>query len=512
MSDKKTIKFTQSSIFDVWRTRKELAVKEEGHETFFGCPICSFDLSKFTLDARTLHVNRCIDPLDVVKDEIRTVKIEEIDTVTTTTKSKKRQTPQRKPSVKRGKKQKPPIPEHKILNFNNDANIIAVDAFCYAPNDQISVYLLTHFHSDHYGGLSKSWFDVSGAKYVLCTPVTGKLLTQRYGMGESCQLLETPLGEWIGIPQSEIEVLALDANHCPGAGIFIIKCKEDIYLHCGDFRVCASMIDRLKGYQFKKCYLDTTYLDPMYSFPKQNDVVMNTSQWIKEKVMNYKSNQLRIFDYIKPNGSSNEFLIVVGSYSIGKERLALSIAKALDSKIFCTKDRFKTMSTYDWPELTTRLDTESPLECNVHLVSMGKTNKDLMKEYLGLHSSKFKSVLVVYPTGWSFNWRKKDDTNEGDDAKTELGKFIETDSGKEIEIMKRTLEGGFNVNKKQDFITYRKVTVPYSEHSSFRELFYFVNLLRCDEWITTVNKNKDKMQMLWIKEFSNFPNLELEDL
>lgn len=509
MSDKKAIKFTQSSIFDVLRIREDSKVKEERHEEFFGCPICAFDLSKFTLEARTIHVNRCIDPsvntTIVVKEEIKTEIIE--------TTKRKPTIPREKSTGKRVKKQKSPIPDHKILKFDSDTNSLAVDAFCYAPNDLINVYLLTHFHSDHYGGLSKSWFNASGIQYLLCTPVTGRLVVQRYGIGENCQLLETPFGQWINVPDTEIEILALDANHCPGAGIFIIKCKSDMYLHCGDFRVCESMIDQLKGYKFQRCYLDTTYLDPIYSFPKQEDVVSQTSEWVKNKVLNYKSNQLRIFDYIgATGGSSSEFLIVIGTYSIGKEKLALGIAETLDSNIFCTKERFKMMNTYDWPELTSRLDTESPLDCCVHLVSMNKTNKESMQEYLRIHSSKFKSVLVIYPTGWSFNWRKKDPNGTDDGGEVTLANFTMKDCKKEKESIERTLESGFSVNKKQDFVTYRKVTVPYSEHSSFRELFYFVNLINCEKWITTVNKQSDAQQMKWIEAFDREPLLDLGDL
>ena len=34
---------------------------------------------------------------------------------------------------------------------------VAVDAFCFAPHDTINQYFLTHFHADHYGGISKKW-------------------------------------------------------------------------------------------------------------------------------------------------------------------------------------------------------------------------------------------------------------------------------------------------------------------------------------------------------------------
>ncbi len=61
-----------------------------------------------------------------------------------------------------------------------------------------------------------------------------------------------------------------------------------------------------------KLYLDTTYLKPEYDFPSQSSVIDAAVKLVKKHLIQHP-----------------ETLICVGSYTIGKERIFVAIADAI---------------------------------------------------------------------------------------------------------------------------------------------------------------------------------------
>lgn len=92
-----------------------------------------------------------------------------------------------------------------------------VDGFRY-QNPACKSYLLTHFHSDHTTGLTRSFT----AGVVFCTPITARLLRKDMGL-PSERICEVPLNKPVEIEGTE--VTAICANHCPGACMFLFKVK-----------------------------------------------------------------------------------------------------------------------------------------------------------------------------------------------------------------------------------------------------------------------------------------------
>ena len=150
------------------------------------------------------------------------------------------------------------VPHFKMLPIGPGAKPILIDGFQYADENLSETYFLSHFHSDHYIGLKKSF----SAGIIYCTEVTARLLLQQFKINPKyvCGLkMDQPIKLDCGVI-----VTLMDANHCPGSCIMLFQIGSTpprYHLHTGDFRYVDSMplhpafsqvssIDRL--------YLDTT--------------------------------------------------------------------------------------------------------------------------------------------------------------------------------------------------------------------------------------------------------------
>ena len=62
-------------------------------------------------------------------------------------------------------------------------------------------------------------------------------------------------------------------------------------------------------------------------------------------------------------------LVLIGTYSIGKERIVKAIAKAIGSKIFASEAKHKIFSCFEDDELKSNL-TRDPLDAQVHVTNL----------------------------------------------------------------------------------------------------------------------------------------------
>jgi DNA cross-link repair 1A protein len=180
------------------------------------------------------------------------------------------------------------------------------------------------------------------------------------------RIRKIPLGLWVTV--GLVDVFLVDAFHCPGSVMFIFRIKNADgscrhILHTGDFRGSRQLNGdpiwkELQIPRFDAVYLDTTYCDPQYSFPSQSEAISNCCNHITRLI----KNDQRAFTPIRR-------LFLVGSYLIGKEKVALAVAKMLDTKILCTARKRTVFKCLQWPELSERVTAESD-EALVHLVSM----------------------------------------------------------------------------------------------------------------------------------------------
>lgn len=108
-----------------------------------------------------------------------------------------------------------------------------VDGFRNAGPWSVS-YFLSHFHSDHYTGITNLWHK----GLIFCSAITANLVKQSLQV-PAALVVPLPMGETVTIDGCEVALV--DANHCPGAVQFLFRVPGEggeclRYVHCGDMR------------------------------------------------------------------------------------------------------------------------------------------------------------------------------------------------------------------------------------------------------------------------------------
>jgi DNA cross-link repair 1A protein len=405
---------------------------------------------------------------------------------------------------------------------------IAVDAFRYGAVKGQNAYFLSHFHSDHYIGLTASW--KHGPIY--CSKVTGNLVRQQLRVDPKW-VVDLDFEKKTEVPGTEgVSVTMISANHCPGSSLFLFEkeagkgkvLRQQRVLHCGDFRACQAhiehpllrpdVLDAVSGknrqQKLDACYLDTTYLNPKYAFPPQQQVIQACADmcvslskvradekdgW--EQMKRERAGQGMVNFVRKDSNTDNpsepkspergRLLVVVGTYSIGKERICTGIAKALNSKIYAPPNKQRICKTLEDPELDALL-TIDPRAAQVHMTPLFEIRAETLDDYLRDYADTFSRVVGFRPSGWNY--------------KPPKGRFVDSpavqmvlhsDNWKSTFSMKELTPHPGSGSRASCF------GVPYSEHSSFRELTMFCCALRIDKIIPTVNvgsaKSREKMKV-----------------
>lgn len=403
------------------------------------------------------------------------------------------------PEPVKAKRTKKPAPAFKTINMG--LTNIAVDSFMHGPLEGINLYFLSHFHADHYGGLRKAWSHGP----IFCTPITAALCKMKLGvLDEWLVPIQTHVPFCVG---KDVEVVFFDANHCPGAAVMLFTSPSKTAVHCGDFRANMNLVRELRqqldGREIDEIYLDTTYLGPSHAFPSQNRVVQVCADFCV-RLNNMKMDQLekaqrqstigRFFS--SPSNTNSPVLrtlFVVGTYTIGKERLAVEIAIRLQSKLYADTTKRRILKTFNNPVIDNLL-TSDPLEAQVHLVALGKTRKDLLFEHLKSYKPHFSKIVAFAPTGWSY--RPPKSAVQANEQATDLrpSYYDFGDLEYSVESLDRNLE-------RSAIEPVQKYNVPYSEHSSFVELRAFCLNMAASTIIPTVNMSSQesvRKQMYWL--------------
>ncbi|ORZ19191.1 DNA repair metallo-beta-lactamase-domain-containing protein [Lobosporangium transversale] len=387
-----------------------------------------------------------------------------------------------------------------------------VDAFCYGAIDGCDAYFLSHFHSDHYGGLTSAWNHGN----IYCSSITANLVIRRLGVDPQF-VRRLPMYEPTVV--NGITVRLMDANHCPGSVLFVFDLQNPRrrYLHTGDFRAIPDMcVDPIlrqpPNVPIDILYLDTTYSNPRYTFPSQDLVIRETTKLIckelgidhhhpamKASVIQVTKKKVNVMEsWLKKESGNNAKLlsmsvkasqsikakqkwqepaekdrvvICVGTYLIGKERVFKAIAKAIRSKVFVQPSKLQILSCLEDKELMDML-TSNRLEAQIHLLHMGSDmSPEALQDYLCSLAPTFTRLIAIRPTGWTFTGGSK--------------KYTAADNGS-IDQMRTPTPSSVELKPSYTSSTIKIYPIPYSEHSSFNELAGFVRSLNIVKIIPTV--------------------------
>ncbi|KAL2182895.1 DRMBL-domain-containing protein [Thermothelomyces heterothallicus CBS 203.75] len=435
---------------------------------------------------------------------------------------------------------------------------ICVDAFRYGAVEGCKAYFLSHFHSDHYMGLTANW--THGPIY--CSKVTGSLVKSQLKTAAR-YVVELEFEETVLVPDTGgVTVTMIPANHCPGSSLFLFEKsaagRTQRILHCGDFRACPAHVEhpklrpetvdavsgRTKQQKIDVCYLDTTYLNPRYSFPPQDDVITacaelcallnkallanDDREWealLRRQRAGSSSDAKDVSKFFttaaadaaaaaasssatstssatpRPDQNAftaldgrlrhpNRLLVVCGTYSIGKERICVAIARALRTKIYASPAKILMCKQLGDPELSSLL-TSDPVEAQVHMQMLMEIRAETLAEYLEGYKvrGEFGRIIGFRPSGWNY---RPSTGKPGNGGSATIGANLPPTSLPTTELLHGP--GWKTRFALKDLVPQRGSSrevlcfgVPYSEHSSFRELAMFVMALRIERIVPTVN-------------------------
>jgi DNA cross-link repair 1A protein len=187
-------------------------------------------------------------------------------------------------------------------------------------------------------------------------------------------------------------VTLFDANHCPGAVMFLFEIGNKKVLHVGDFRFNRELmmqVPQLLSFsngssRLDEIFLDTTYCDVKYTLPTQAEAIRAAIEVAEKEMLTSKKDK------------SSKTLFLFGSYTIGKERIYMSVAERLQMKVFVDTRRYQILSSLEWPKERMQMFTTNKSDTNLWVVPLGSVNFKQMPDYL---EEANKNKVFVAPYG-----------------------------------------------------------------------------------------------------------------
>lgn len=170
-----------------------------------------------------------------------------------------------------------------------------------------------------------------------------------------------------------LSVTLIDANHCPGAVMFLFEGYFGRILYTGDFRYsqtlnCEESFSRVCSSAVDKLYLDNTFCSPRCDFPSREKAMVEMLRIISEHP---------------------DHRVMIGLRKLGKEGLLVAIAKHFRMQICVTKERLHRLELLQVPNVFTTVESET----RIRVVDQGQISETNMNAW-----NKEMPTLAIIPT------------------------------------------------------------------------------------------------------------------
>ncbi|KAJ8370269.1 hypothetical protein SKAU_G00102970 [Synaphobranchus kaupii] len=212
---------------------------------------------------------------------------------------------------------------------------LAVDFWQVRKCSHVRLFFLSHMHSDHTVGLTSTWTN----RPIYCSPTTAKLLKLKLQVKQKwihpLEVGGTHMLPLDDIGKETMTVSLIEANHCPGAVMFLFEGYFGTILYTGDFRYTPAMLREpcLRAQMhIDVLYLDNTNCDPTRTLPSRQ----RATQQIKELIRAHPGHN-----------------VVIGLYRLGKESLLVELALEFRTWVEVSSERLETLMALELPDVFT---------------------------------------------------------------------------------------------------------------------------------------------------------------
>ncbi|KAL2347236.1 hypothetical protein Fmac_001236 [Flemingia macrophylla] len=199
----------------------------------------------------------------------------------------------------------------------------------WTPSSTKRHHFLTHAHRDHSSSIaSHSSFP------IYSTRLTKILILQQFPQLDASLFLDVEVGRSFVVddPAGAFTVTAFDANHCPGAVMFLFEGKFGNILHTGDCRLTPecflNLPDKYVGRKGKepRCPLDCVFLDCTFG---------NFSQGMPSK----RSAIQQVINCIWKHPDAPRVYLTCNM--LGQEEILVNVSQTFGAKIYVDKAKYE---------------------------------------------------------------------------------------------------------------------------------------------------------------------------